>query len=132
MDNFVFHNPTKIIFGKDTVGKLGDEIKIYGKDILLCYGGGSIKKIGLYDKVIKQLENADANIYELSGIEPNPKLSSVHKGVEICKKNDIDMILAVGGGSTIDAAKGVAVGAKYDGDVWDFYRTDKEIKDALP
>lgn len=132
MDNFIFHNPTKIIFGENMVEKLGEEIKPYGKNILVCYGGGSIKRIGLYDNVIKQLEKIGAKIYELPGIEPNPKISSVHEGVKICKKNNIDMILAVGGGSAIDAAKGVAVGAKYDGDVWDFYKTDKEIEDALP
>ena len=132
MNNFVFHNPTKIIFGEDSVDKLAEEINQYGKNILLCYGQSSIKRIGLYDKVIDQLESIDANVYELSGIEPNPKLSSVHEGVEICKKHDIDMILAVGGGSTIDAAKGIAVGAKYSGDVWDFYKTDKTIEAALP
>lgn len=130
MNNFTFHIPTDIRFGKGQVDVLPDELKKYGSRVLLVYGGGSIKKTGLYDKVISLLK--DFEIFELPGIEPNPKLSSVRMGVDICKKNNIDVILAVGGGSCIDAAKHISCGAYYDGDPWDLMLDRSKMTKALP
>lgn len=118
MYNFTFNIPTKIHFGKDTISSLS-ELKAYGSKVLLVYGGGSIKKNGLYDTAMKILKDAGLTVFELSGVEPNPKIETVRKGVEICKNEGIDMVLAIGGGSTIDCSKVVAAGAKYDGDAWD-------------
>lgn len=132
MDNFVFSNPTKLIFGKGQISRLGKEVSAYGRRILLVYGGGSIKKNGIYDQVITELNNIEAEIFELSGVEPNPRLTTVHKGVAICKEENIEFILAVGGGSVIDAAKAIAVGAKYDGDVWDIITRKARPKAAIP
>lgn len=131
MENFRYNNPTKIIFGKDSENLVGSEIIKYSKKILLHYGGGSIKKTGLYDSVINSLKNNGVEIFELSGVMPNPRLSLVNEGINICKKNNIDMILAVGGGSVIDSAKAIAMGAKYDGDVWDFFINKKVPSEAL-
>lgn len=132
MRNFEFYNPTKLIFGRDTLEALQREVPKYGKNVLLMYGGGSIKRSGLYDKVVAHLNALDVQITELSGVEPNPRLSTVHKGVELCHQHHIDLILAVGGGSVIDAAKAVAVGAKYDGDMWDFLERKAAPQAALP
>lgn len=111
MNSFVYDIPVKVYFGENQLGNLAPECLKYGKKVLLTYGGGSIKKIGLYDKIISELNNAGFEIFELSGIEPNPRITSVRKGVEICKVEQIDMILAVGGGSTLDASKFIAAGA---------------------
>ena len=125
MVNFDFKVPTRIIFGKGTVEKLGPVIKEYGgKNVLLHYGGGSIKANGCYDAVKKSLASSGINFVELGGVVPNPRLSLVRKGIQACRESNIDFILAVGGGSVIDSAKAIGVGAVYDGDVWDFY-TDK-------
>lgn len=132
MENFVFSNPTRVIFGKGQISRLGKEIKPYGNRILLVYGGGSIKKNGIYDQVMEKLEEIEATIFELSGVEPNPRLSTIHKGIEICKKEAIDFILAVGGGSVLDASKAIAIGAKYDGDVWDIITKKARGNAALP
>jgi len=132
MDNFIFNNPTKIIFGKDTESLVGKETKKYTNKVLLHYGGGSIKKTGLYDRVMKSLKEADVEVFELSGVQPNPRLSLVNEGIDICRKNDIDFILAVGGGSVIDSAKAIAVGVPYEGNVWDFYAGTNTPKKALP
>ncbi|AIQ34599.1 MULTISPECIES: iron-containing alcohol dehydrogenase [unclassified Paenibacillus] len=132
MRNFDFYNPTKLIFGQGTLEALKTEVPKYGKNVLLMYGGGSIKRSGLYDKVIAELSAIDAVVTELSGVEPNPRLSTVHKGVELCHEHKIDLILAVGGGSVLDCAKAVAVGAKYDGDMWDFVERKAAAQDALP
>jgi alcohol dehydrogenase YqhD (iron-dependent ADH family) len=121
MENFVFHSPTKIIFGKGMENQVGAEVKVYSKKILFHYGGGSIKRYGLYDRVVKSLNEAGVEFIELSGVKPNPRLSLVKQGIDICRKNDIDFILAVGGGSVIDSAKAIALGVPYEGDVWDFY-----------
>ena len=99
MKNFDYHISTDIYFGKGQISKLGDNIASIGKKILLVYGGGSIKKSGLYDQVISQLDRAGVKVYELSGVEPNPRIESVRKGVKICLDNNIDAVLAVGGGS---------------------------------
>ena len=132
MNDFVLDVPTKIYFGKNQLQHLPKEVKPYGKKALLVYGGGSIKKAGIYDKVVNELHNADSEIFELAGVEPNPRHTTVNKGVEICKDNNIDYIVAVGGGSVIDCAKAIAgaVGSGVD-DVWEFYK-GKEITGALP
>src|SRR5690606_36083090 len=101
MENFVFQSPTKIIFGKDTEMKVGQEVRALGTKVLLHYGGGSVKKYGLYDRVVKSLKDADVDFMALGGVQPNPRLSLVREGIELCRKNDIDLILAVGGGSVI-------------------------------
>lgn len=130
MKSFCYHVPTDIHFGKGMVSCLGEELRKYGKRVLLVYGGGSIKRTGLYDKVMAQL--ADFEVTELPGIEPNPKITSVRKGVKLCKEKKIDVILAVGGGSTIDDSKAIAAGACYDGDPWDLVLDSDLVKAALP
>ena len=132
MENFTYHNPTKLIFGKDQLQQLQTEVPKYGKNVLLVYGGGSIKRNGLYDKVLAELEKTGSNVFELSGVEPNPRLSTVHRGVNICKSENIDFLLAVGGGSVIDCTKAVAAGAKYDGDAWDIVTKKHTPSEALP
>ena len=131
MYNFTLHIPTIIHFGKGAISHL-DELKDYGSKALLVYGGGSIKKNGIYDTALSILENAGVAVVELGGVEPNPRIETVRKGVEICKAEDIDMILAIGGGSTIDCAKVIAAGAKYDGDPWDLVLDGSKINAALP
>ena len=130
MNNFEHYLPTKVIFGKGQIKQLGTEAAKYGKKILLVYGGGSIKRTGIYDQVMEQLKGFQ--VFELPGVEPNPRVSTCRKGVEICKKEGIDLILAVGGGSSMDSAKCIAAGAKYDGDAWDLVRDASKIKEALP
>ncbi|MCH1625487.1 iron-containing alcohol dehydrogenase [Ferdinandcohnia quinoae] len=132
MNNFTYYNPTKLIFGKGQVEQLKVEVPQYGKKVLLVYGGGSIKRNGLYDQVLAQLHEVGTVVFELAGVEPNPRLSTVRKGIEICKKEGIEFILAVGGGSVIDCTKAIAAGSKYDGDVWDFMTRKAAAKDALP
>lgn len=130
MNHFSYCVPTDIRFGKGQIACLKTELHTYGKKILLVYGGGSIKRNGIYEELMKQL--ADYEIYELSGIEPNPKITSVREGVQICREKKIDVILAVGGGSCIDAAKAIAVGAYYAGDPWDLVIDGSKITKALP
>lgn len=132
MKNFTYWNPTKLIFGKDQLEKLKDEIPQYGSRVLLVYGGGSIKKSGLYDNVVQLLKEIGIELFELAGVEPNPRISTVRKGVEICKTEEIDFILAVGGGSVIDCTKAIAAGAKYGGDAWDLVIKKVFAKKALP
>ena len=133
MNNFVYNIPTKVYFGENQLGHLGQELAKFGKRVLLTYGGGSIKRSGLYDRVLDELRKANFEVYELSGIEPNPRIESVRKGVEICKQKDIDVLLAVGGGSTIDATKFMAAGACVEHDPWEFFGADaKPIERALP
>ncbi|MRX73126.1 iron-containing alcohol dehydrogenase [Bacillus lacus] len=132
MDNFTYYNPTKLIFGKGELEQLKNEIPQYGDKVLLIYGGGSIKKNGLYDNVLSLLEEINVSVSELSGVEPNPRLSTVNRGVEICKNDGIQFILAVGGGSVIDCAKAVAAGALYDGDAWDIVTRKHIPEGALP
>ena len=134
INDFIYDIPVRIYFGKDQLSNLGPELKKWGKRVLLTYGGGSIKRIGLYDKVIKELKAAELEIFELSGIEPNPRIDSVRKGAQMCKEHKIDVLLAVGGGSTIDATKFMAAGALVDFDPWDFFDVTKRVpvKKALP
>lgn len=132
MENFVFQNPTKILFGRGMEDRVGEETAVYSKNILLHFGGGSIKKTGLYDRVTASLKKAGVSWVELGGVKPNPRLSLVHEGVELVKKHNLGLILAVGGGSVIDSAKAIAMGAVIDHDVWDFYLGKGEPKAALP
>ncbi|NUJ18680.1 iron-containing alcohol dehydrogenase [Bacillus glycinifermentans] len=132
MDSFTYWNPTKLIFGRGEVEKLAEEVKQYGRNVLLVYGGGSIKRNGLYDQVVSILEKAGINVHELAGVEPNPRVATVNKGARLCKEHDIDFLLAVGGGSVIDCTKAIAAGAKYDGDAWDIVTKKHIPTEALP
>ena len=131
MQNFNYCTPTRLIFGEGVIKDLPEVMSHYGKKILLTYGGGSIKKIGLYDKVLELLKGYE--IYELPNIMPNPKYNpSVLDGVKMCKQHNIDVILSVGGGSVLDCSKAIAGGAKYDDDPWDLITYRAETKYALP
>jgi len=132
MNAFSFYNPVKLIFGKGQLEALKNEVPNYGKKVLVVYGGGSIKKNGLYDEVMATLNDMGVEIHELSGVEPNPRLSTAKRGIEICKKENIDMLVAVGGGSVIDCTKLIAAGAKYDGDAWDFVTRKETPEEVLP
>lgn len=132
MQNFTFKNATKIIFGRETEKTVGAEIKEYADKVLFVYGGGSIKKSGLYDKVVKSLNENDIKFVELAGVKPNPRLELVREGIKLCRDNDIKFILSVGGGSAGDTAKAIAVGVPYEGDVWDFYLGKSKVKETLP
>ncbi|MBQ6627104.1 MAG: iron-containing alcohol dehydrogenase [Ruminococcus sp.] len=132
MNNFIYDVPTKVYFGENAVSNLHTELKNYGKKVLLCYGGGSIKKSGLYDTIIDEITKAGSEVFELSGIEPNPRIDSVREGVKICKEQNIDVLLAVGGGSTLDATKWISAGAKVEHDAWDFFSQWADVDDALP
>lgn len=132
MKNFKFYSPTKLIFGQGSVGQLGRLIVGKYTRILLHYGGGSIKKSGLYTDIMNILKQYDCEVFELSGVEPNPKLSLVREGVKLAKEKNIDLILAIGGGSVIDSAKAIGFGAKYDGDVWDFFIDEARVKETIP
>ncbi|MCL2842669.1 MAG: iron-containing alcohol dehydrogenase [Oscillospiraceae bacterium] len=132
MLNFDFHVPTRILFGKETEKEIGALLKPYAKKVLLHYGGGSIKKSGLYDTVTASLKANGIAFVELGGVKPNPRLSLVHEGIDLCKQEGVDLILAVGGGSVIDSAKAIAMGVYYDGDIWDLYEVAQPIEKALP
>lgn len=132
MENFVFRNPTKIIFGKGMENIVGKEAAIYGKNILLHYGKESIKQSGLYDRVLASLASEGLTVFELGGVKPNPRVDLVRKGIVICKEHDINLILAVGGGSVIDSAKAISIGTFYQNDVWDFYTKEAQAEKALP
>ena len=131
MQNFDYCTPTRLIFGKGVISNLPDVLKPIGKRVLLTYGGGSIKKIGLYDKVHELLKGFE--VFELPNIQPNPKYDpSVLDGVRLCKEHHIDVLLAVGGGSVLDCTKAIAAGALYDGDPWDLISYKVKAKAALP
>jgi len=132
MQNFTFYNPTKILFGKGQIAKIGKETKAFGTKALLVYGTGSIKKNGIYDTVVSSLTNAGIEIVDFPGARSNPVLSHAVAGIELARKEGVDVIVAVGGGSVIDTAKTIAVGAKTDGDVWKFFTREAVISDALP
>ena len=132
MENFNFFAPTKILFGQNKVNEMGREIKAHGSRVLMVYGGGSIKKTGVYDQVVEQLKKNNIEFLELGGILPNPRLDKVHEGVKLCRENGVDFLLPVGGGSAIDTAKAIAAGVPYDGDAWDFYVQKAKIQSALP
>lgn len=132
MNSFIYDIPTKVYFGENQLGNLGKELLKFGKRVLMVYGGGSIKNIGLYDKVVEEIKNAGLELFECSGIEPNPRVTSVNKGADICKKEAIDVLLAVGGGSTIDATKFIGAATYYDGDAWDIMTGKTKITNCLP
>ena len=132
MNNFRMYVPTDIRFGKDRLNELPEVLASYGKRVLLAYGGGSIKRFGLYDKVVNLLESNGFQIVELTGIEPNPKIASVREGVKLIREHALDVILAVGGGSVVDAAKVIAGGVYYDGDAWDLVEDSSKIGKATP
>ena len=129
MENFTYSWPTKIIFGKTTENEVGEHV---GGKCLLHYGTGSIKKTGLYDKIVASLKKSNIDFVELGGVVPNPKIELVREGIELCKKENVGFILAVGGGSVIDSAKAIAAGVYYDGDPWDFFEKQLPVEKALP
>lgn len=133
MLDFQYYSPTRVVFGRHALDQLGPLLKAKGRQkILLHYGGGSVRRNGILDAVKQQLELAGVTYLELGGVEPNPKISLIRTGVELCKSEHVDFILAVGGGSTIDSAKAIAMGTKIDFDVWNLYETKQRICDALP
>lgn len=135
MKNFVYNIPTKVFFGKGQIEKIGTEILKYGKKVLLVYGKGSVKSNGIYDKTVEILKNNNIEYFEVAGVDPNPRVETVYFGADICKKEGINLILAMGGGSTIDCAKAISLQSKYDGDFWaDFYIGGKKelVKDVTP
>ena len=132
MINFQFYSPTEFVFGKDSELRVAHLLKKHSATkVLFHYGGGSIKRSGLYDRVVNTLKENNIPYVELGGVVPNPRLSLVNEGIKIVKENHIDFILAVGGGSVMDSAKAIAIGTKYNGDLWDLY-TGTKIKEALP
>ncbi|KPK00583.1 MAG: butanol dehydrogenase [Desulfobacterales bacterium SG8_35] len=132
MKNFVFHNPTKILFGKDTIPSIGSETAAFGKKALIVYGQGSIRNNGIYEQVTKSLNDVGVTLIEHGGVQSNPVLSHVHKGIALARENRVEVIVAVGGGSVIDSAKAIAAGAPVEHDVWKFFIGKKSIKNALP
>ena len=132
MENFTFYAPTYFAFGKDTENDTGKYVKRFGGSrVLLHYGGGSVIRSGLLDRVKKSLDGEGISYVELGGVKPNPRSGLVYEGIDLCRKEKVDFVLAVGGGSTIDSAKAIAAGAVYDGDFWDYYE-GKLVEEALP
>ena len=132
MDNFLYHIPTKIHFGRGKVSELPGEVQVYGKRVLLVYGGGRIKKIVLYDSITKLFADAGIEWYELGGVDPNPRVESVREGVRLCREHGIDVVVPAGGGSAIDCAKAVAACASYEGDAWDMVSGKVKVEEVLP
>lgn len=132
MLDFSYHRRTRLHFGKDSLAKLQDELPRFGAKVLLVTGGKSVRASGLYDRVKTHLARAGKTVFEVTGVQPNPRVESVREGIAICKKEGIHLVLGVGGGSVIDAAKGMAAGALYAGDVWDLYQYKVPCADALP
>ena len=133
MNNFSFYSPTEFVFGKGMENNCGALVKKHGgSKVLLHYGSGSVIKTGLLDRVKKSLDSEGVPYCELGGVVPNPRDTKVYEGIELCKKENIDFILSVGGGSCIDSSKAIAAGVCYDGDFWNFYRKTAKIEKALP
>lgn len=132
MNSFIYDIPVKVYFGENQLNHLGEELSKYGKRVLLTYGGGSIKISGLYDAVMEEVKRAGLEVFELSGIAPNPRIDSVRQGAQICKDERIDVLLAVGGGSTLDATKWMAAGACVEHDAWEFFSEWSPVEKALP
>ena len=132
MQNFVFHNPTKIIFGKETIHTIGAESAAFGKKALLVYGHSSIKKNSIYDQVVQSLQEAGMEIIEHPGVQSNPVLSHVQRGIDLAKEHRADVIVAVGGGSVLDSSKAIAAGALVEHNVWKFFVGKKSVREALP
>ena len=121
LGNFTFHNPTKLYFGENSLENLGKELGKYGEKVMLVYGGGSIRKNGIYDAVLAELRKAGKQTVELSGVMPNPTIEKVMEGVALARKEAVDLILAVGGGSVCDYCKAVAGSAYCEHDPWEYY-----------
>ena len=132
MQNFVFENPTRIIFGKGSIAKIGAEVKRFGGRVLMVYGMGSVRTSGVYEQVLNSLKEAGVDIVELPGVKSNPLLSKAKEGIELARSRKVDVVLAVGGGSVIDTAKTIAAGARADHDPWEFFVYTKLVKEALP
>ena len=132
MLNFSFQLPTKLIFGKDEHKNIGQYLRPYAQKILLHYGGGSVKRSGVYDEVVASLNEAGIAFAALGGVVPNPRVSLVREGIALCRREGVELVLAVGGGSVIDSAKAIAIGVPYGGDVWKLYRERIITKKALP
>lgn len=133
MLNFEYYTPTKLVFGRGTQDGVGELVRSFGGSrVLLHYGGGSAKKSGAYDQVKNALSAAGLEVIELGGVKPNPRVSLVREGIRLCRERKVDFILALGGGSVIDSAKGIAAGVYYDGDVWDFYMKRAQVGEAIP
>ena len=132
MENFAYHNPTRLYFGRQAIDELPGELEKYGQTILLVTGGGSVKRMGLYDTVMKLLHRGGKTVIELPGISSNPKYTHVLEGQRLCREHHVDLILAVGGGSCIDAAKGIAAATMMDGDVWEYFLSRASVERALP
>ncbi len=130
--NFIYSVPTKIYFGDHQLHHLGDELKQYGKRILLVYGGGTIKRNGLYDRITAEISKAGLELFEMPGVAPNPRHTTVNRGAAICREKQIDVLLAVGGGSVIDVAKFISPASFYAGDAWDFFTGKAEMTRFLP
>lgn len=132
MNNFVFYSPTEFVFGKDTEGQVGELSQKYGaRKVMIVYGGGSAQRSGLLDRVKASLDKAGLSWCELGGVQPNPTDGKVYQGIELAKKENIDLLLAVGGGSVIDTAKAIAAGVPYSGDFWDFFEGKAKVEAAL-
>ena len=131
-NSFVYNIPVKVYFGENQLGKLGKELSAFGKNVLIIYGGGSIKKNGLFDKAVAEIKKAELEVFEFGGIEPNPKIDSIRRGAKFCKDNAINVVLAIGGGSTIDASKWIAAGALSNEDPWKLVTGEVRTKEALP
>ncbi|WP_303788198.1 iron-containing alcohol dehydrogenase [Ruminococcus flavefaciens] len=132
MDNFNFYSPTEFVFGNDRENECGSYVKKYGgSKVLIHFGGGSAERSGLLGRVRYSLNKSGISFVELGGVQPNPRDTLVYKGIDLCRSEGVDFILAVGGGSVIDSAKAIAAGVLYDGDFWDFY-SGKNIEKALP
>ena len=133
MKDFNYYSPTQVVFGRQSEEAVADLVKKYGgTKVLVHYGGGSAKRSGLLDKILHLLDKGGVAHVELGGVVPNPLLSMVYRGIDLCRKENVDFILAVGGGSVIDSSKAIAYGVRYDGDVWDFWDGKGTPKDALP
>ncbi len=132
MENFIFHNPTRIVFGEGVIDQVGEQTRPHGGKVLLVYGRNSIKANGIYDRITTSLVGAGLEIVEFSGVKPNPVLSHLRQGIELAKKERPDCLVAVGGGSVLDEAKAIAAGAVTDIDVWDFFTGKATIEKALP
>ena len=133
MNNFTFYSPTKFVFGQGEEKNAGSYVKQFGGSrVLIHYGGGSAVRSGLLDRVKASLDKEDISYVELGGVKPNPRSGLVYEGIELCKKEKVDFILAVGGGSVIDSAKAIGIGTLYDGDFWDFYSDKAVVERTLP
>ncbi len=133
MENFNYYTPTRVVFGRGTENQTGELVKQQGcRKVLVHYGGNSAKKSGLLDRIFRSLEEAGIDYVSLGGVVPNPRLSLVYEGIELCKKKQVDFILAVGGGSVIDSAKAIGYGMANEGDVWDFYEGKRQATACMP